>query len=86
MTSKNEKIDKGIYETLIRRGALITGKYKVSKYLLFSFDFQYALMKLTLILLHLLQAFPLLPCFQKDYSAFAYNRINILLRYVLKAS
>ena len=28
---KNEKIDKGIYETLIRRGSLITAKYKISK-------------------------------------------------------
>ena len=33
---KNEKIDKGIYETLIRRGKLINVKYKVSKYLFFS--------------------------------------------------
>lgn len=33
---KNEKIDKGIYETLIRRGNLITAKYKVSKYIFFS--------------------------------------------------
>lgn len=33
---KNEKIDKGIYETLIRRGKLIAGKYKVSKYIFFS--------------------------------------------------
>lgn len=33
---KNEKIDKGIYETLIRRGKLISAKYKVSKYLFFS--------------------------------------------------
>lgn len=33
---KNEKIDKGIYETLIRRGNLITTKYKVSKYIFFS--------------------------------------------------
>ena len=33
---KNEKIDRGIYETLIRRGRLITGKYKVSKYIFFS--------------------------------------------------
>ena len=33
---KNEKIDKGVYEALIRRGVLITGKYKVSKYLFFS--------------------------------------------------
>lgn len=33
---KNEKIDKGIYETLIRRGKLITAKYRVSKYLFFS--------------------------------------------------
>ena len=33
---KNEKIDKGIYETLIRRGKLIAAKYKVSKYIFFS--------------------------------------------------
>ena len=33
---KNEKIDKGIYETLLRRGKLISAKYKVSKYILFS--------------------------------------------------
>lgn len=33
---KNEKIDKGIYETLIRRGRLIAGKYKISKYIFFS--------------------------------------------------
>lgn len=33
---KNEKIDKTIYETLIRRGKLLPAKYKVSKYLLFS--------------------------------------------------
>ena len=33
---KNEKIDKGIYETLIRRGGLIAAKYNISKYLFFS--------------------------------------------------
>lgn len=33
---KNEKIDKGIYETLILRGKLIAAKYKVSKYIFFS--------------------------------------------------
>lgn len=33
---KNEKIDKGIYETLIRRGNLINAKYKISKYIFFS--------------------------------------------------
>ena len=33
---KNEKIDKGVYETLIRRGNLIPKKYKVSKYMFFS--------------------------------------------------
>ena len=33
---KNEKIDKGIYETLIRRSRLISGKYNITKYLLFS--------------------------------------------------
>ncbi|MGN0337764.1 MAG: ATP-binding protein [Lachnospiraceae bacterium] len=33
---KNEKIDKGIYDTLLRRAGLISGKYKVSKYIFFS--------------------------------------------------
>ena len=33
---KNEKIDKGVYDTLIRRGKLITSKYKIAKYLFFS--------------------------------------------------
>lgn len=33
---KNEKIDKGVYETLIRRASLISGKYRVVKYLFFS--------------------------------------------------
>ena len=33
---KNEKIDKGIYETLVRRAKLIDSKYKISKYILFS--------------------------------------------------
>lgn len=33
---KNEKIDKGIYETLVRRGKLISSKYKISKYIFFS--------------------------------------------------
>ena len=33
---KNEKIDKGIYETLTRRGKLISPKYKISKYIFFS--------------------------------------------------
>lgn len=33
---KNEKIDKGIYDTLVRRGKLIPAKYMLSKYLLFS--------------------------------------------------
>lgn len=33
---KNEKVDKGIYETLIRRSSLIYGKYRVTKYLFFS--------------------------------------------------
>lgn len=33
---KNEKIDKGVYESLKRRSCLISGKYKVVKYLLFS--------------------------------------------------
>lgn len=33
---KNVKIDKGVYETLIRRSRLIAAEYKVTKYLLFS--------------------------------------------------
>ena len=33
---KNVKIDKEIYDTLIRRSKLISGKYMVTKYLLFS--------------------------------------------------
>ncbi len=33
---KNEKIDKEIYETLVRRSRLISGNYIVTKYLLFS--------------------------------------------------
>ncbi len=33
---KNEKIDKGIYDTLIRRARLITTKYKLTKYIFFS--------------------------------------------------
>ncbi len=33
---KNEKIDKGIYETLVGRARLISGKYNITKYLLFS--------------------------------------------------
>ena len=33
---KNEKIDKGIYETLVRRSALVSGKYRIDKYLFFS--------------------------------------------------
>ena len=33
---KNEKIDKGIYETLVRRSHLISSKYQVVKYILFS--------------------------------------------------
>lgn len=33
---KNEKIDKAVYETLIRRGKLITAKYAVSKFIFFS--------------------------------------------------
>ncbi len=33
---KNEKIDKGVYETLIRRSRIISKEYKVTKYLLFS--------------------------------------------------
>ena len=33
---KNEKIDKGIYEPLVGRARLISGKYNITKYLLFS--------------------------------------------------
>ncbi|MCD7957743.1 MAG: ATP-binding protein [Lachnospiraceae bacterium] len=33
---KNEKIDKSVYETLMRRVSLISGKYRVVKYLFFS--------------------------------------------------
>ena len=33
---KNSKIDKDVYETLIRRSKLISGNYSVTKYLLFS--------------------------------------------------
>ena len=33
---KNEKIDKDVYETLVRRGKVIAAKYKVSKYIFFS--------------------------------------------------
>lgn len=33
---KNEKIDRGVYETLIRRANVIEGKYKIAKYVLFS--------------------------------------------------
>ena len=33
---KNEKIDRGIYETLVRRAGLISAKYKVVTYVLFS--------------------------------------------------
>ena len=33
---KNEKIDKEIYETLIRRAKLLSGSYQIVRYLLFS--------------------------------------------------
>jgi len=33
---KTEKIDKSIYETLVRRSALLSGKYRIDKYLFFS--------------------------------------------------
>ncbi|MCD8023250.1 MAG: ATP-binding protein [Lachnospiraceae bacterium] len=33
---RNEKIDKGVYDTLIRRASLIHGKYRVIRYLFFS--------------------------------------------------
>jgi hypothetical protein len=33
---KNSKIDKEIYETLVRRSRLISGGYRLTKYLLFS--------------------------------------------------
>ncbi|MCF0133805.1 MAG: ATP-binding protein [Blautia sp.] len=35
---KNEKIDKGIYETLLRRESLISGKYAIVKRVLFSLN------------------------------------------------
>lgn len=35
---KNEKIDKGIYETLIRRAGQISGKYRVAKRVFFSLN------------------------------------------------
>ncbi len=33
---KNEKLDKGVYDTLIRRANLVSGKYKILKYVFFS--------------------------------------------------
>lgn len=33
---KNERIDKNVYDTLIRRASRIIGKYKITKYLFFS--------------------------------------------------
>ena len=33
---KNEKIDKGVYETLVRRSRTISKQYKITRYLLFS--------------------------------------------------
>ncbi len=33
---RNEKIDKTVYDTLLRRASLVTGKYRVTKYLFFS--------------------------------------------------
>ena len=33
---KNEAIDKSIYDTLVKRATLISTKYKLSKYILFS--------------------------------------------------
>lgn len=33
---KNERIDKDVYETLVRRTSQISGKYVIGKYLLFS--------------------------------------------------
>ncbi|MCD8327353.1 MAG: DUF234 domain-containing protein [Lachnospiraceae bacterium] len=33
---KNEKMDKEVYDTLIRRSAVIQGKYRIVKYLFFS--------------------------------------------------
>ena len=33
---KNEKINKGIYETLMRRSKLLSGNYQVISFLLFS--------------------------------------------------
>ncbi len=33
---RNEKIDKKVYDTLLRRAGLVSGKYRVTKYLFFS--------------------------------------------------
>ena len=33
---KNEKVDKEIYETLLRRSKLLSGNYRVIRFLLFS--------------------------------------------------
>ena len=33
---KNERIDKNVYDTLIRRASRIIGKYKITEYLFFS--------------------------------------------------
>lgn len=33
---RNEKIDKRVYDTLLRRASLVTGKYRVTRYLFFS--------------------------------------------------
>lgn len=33
---KNEKIDRGVYETLLRRANVLSSKYTITKYMLFS--------------------------------------------------
>lgn len=33
---KNEKVDKKVYEALLRRGSLLAGKYQIAKYIFFS--------------------------------------------------
>ena len=33
---KNEKIDKNVYDTLLRRSAVISGKYRIIRFLFFS--------------------------------------------------
>ena len=35
---KNEKIDKNIYDILVRRSSVISGKYRIIRYLFFSLN------------------------------------------------